>query len=325
MNKEEISLKNISNPIINELKQFESVLNSQFDSELVFMRPLCDYIKTGKGKRIRPILFFLSQGLIGQPDVNTIAIPVFLEMLHTATLVHDDVVDKAVKRRARKTMSVLWGNKSAVLFGDFLLAKALELGVATRNFAILELITELVRKMSEGELRQVFKSHEIKKNIYYRIIKDKTAVLFRASGMLAGLSQSATEEDIMKLGQFGELFGMVYQIKDDILDISGQSKLLGKPAGKDLSDGKFTLPFIMVYNKASEKERKYLKDLISHYSSENLDILYDYVHKNQGIELAEKELRDISNRAGKILQSFSASGYRDLLDKLLQYNYSRKR
>ncbi|MEJ2627742.1 MAG: polyprenyl synthetase family protein [bacterium] len=291
----------------------------------MFLHPLCNYIKSGKGKRIRPILFFLSQRLVGHSDTNTIVIPVFLEMLHTATLIHDDVVDKAVKRRARKTMSVIWGDKTAVLFGDYLFAKALELGISTKNFKILELITELVRKMSEGELRQVFKSHEIKKDIYYNIIKDKTAILFRASCMLAGLSQSGNEKDIMNLGRFGELFGMGYQIKDDILDIAGKSEFLGKTVGQDLSDGKFTLPFIMVYNKASFKERKYLHRLISDSSAENLGIVYDYIKKYQGVKLAERELKIINSEAGKILKSFNVSRHRELLGKLLEYNYLRKR
>ncbi|MFO7890573.1 MAG: polyprenyl synthetase family protein [bacterium] len=325
MNKEEkISLKNISVSIKDELECFESELETNFQSEVKFLQPLCDHMKSGKGKRIRPILFFLIQGLCGQPDVNTVAIPVFLEILHTATLIHDDVIDKALKRRETKTINVLWGNKTAILFGDYLFAKVLELGVATRNFKILEFIVSVVKKISEGELRQAFKSQEIKENVYYDIIRDKTAALFKVSCMLAGLSQSLKEEDIIRLGNFGELFGMAYQIKDDILDISGKTKLLGKSSQQDLSDGKFTLPFIIVYTRASKKEKKYLQDIISEGSAEGLKTAYAFIDKNRGLELTEKELMSISREAEKILKDFNPSIYRDSLESLLEYNYLRK-
>jgi len=322
---EKISLKDIIYPIKNELENFELELKIQLKSELFSLHPLCDYIQSSKGKRIRPILFFLSQGLLSKPDMNTTTIAVFLEILHTATLIHDDVIDNAFKRRERETMNVLWGNRTAVLFGDYLFAKVLELGVATQNLKILEVISKVVKKIGEGELSQVFNNRRIEKDIYYNMIKGKTAALFKASCVLAGLSQSVTEEILIRLGRFGELFGIVYQIKDDILDYSGKTELLGKPVKQDLSDGKFTLPFIMVYNKVTQKEKVYLQNLITDYSTDNLKILCDFIRDNKGVKLAEQELVDINQQAVKILKSFNSSIYRDTLEKLLKYNYSRKK
>jgi len=322
---EEISLKDISNPVKKELKHFESELDSQFVSDLLFLRPICDYIKSGRGKRIRPILFFLIQRLFGKPAKNSTTLPVLLEILHTATLIHDDVVDNATKRRERDSVNALWGNKTAILFGDYLFAKVLELGMTTRNLKILDVITEVVKTISIGELRQVNKSRKIDKDIYYNIINEKTAALFSASCKLAGLSQSASDNDINRLEQFGTLFGTVYQIKDDILDFNGNAESLGKSVGQDLSDNNYTLPFIIVYNTISEKDKKYLQKLIAETNEENLKIAYDFIRENRGVELSEQELESINNRAVNILKNFDASIYRDSLEYLLQYNYLRKK
>lgn len=324
MKKENISVKNINLLIKNELESFESELESKLQSELSFLQPLCNHIKSSRGKRIRPILFFLSQGLGGQPDVNAVDIPVLLEILHTATLIHDDVIDAASKRRESKTINILWGNNTAILFGDYLFAKVLELGVETRNIKVLEYLVSVVKKISEGELRQAFKSQDLEKKVYYDIIRDKTASLFKVSCILAGLSQSMTQEDINRLGSFGEYFGMAYQIKDDILDITGKTQLLGKSSRQDLSDGKFTLPFILVFSQASKKEKRHLLNLINKGSIEDFKVIYDFIDTKRGVQSAEQELMSINCEAKNILKDFKSSVYRESLESLLKYNYSRK-
>ncbi len=322
---EKISLRDISNPVKAELKHFKTELEAQFVSEVMFIRPLCDHIKSGRGKKIRPLLFFLIQGLFGKPAEKSTTIPVLLEILHTATLIHDDVVDNAATRRERDSVNVLWGNKTAILFGDYLFAKVLELGMTTRNLKILGVISDVVKTISIGELRQVYKSSKIDKNVYYNIINEKTAVLFSASCKLAGLSQSASEDDINRLEQFGKLLGTVYQIKDDILDFNGNAESLGKSVGQDLSDNNYTLPFIMVYNTISEKDKKYLQKLITGSNEKSLKTAYDFIRENKGVELSEQELESINNTAVNILENFEVSVYRDSLEALLQYNYLRKK
>jgi len=321
----EILLTDIRDPVKKELNHFETELASQFDSELLFLRPVCDYIKSGRGKRIRPLLFFLIQGLFGKPKIKSATIPVLLEILHTATLIHDDVVDNATKRRERDSVNVLWGNKTAILFGDYLFARVLDLGISTRNLKILDIISEVVKKISVGELRQVFKSRKIDKKIYYNIINEKTAALFTASCKLAGISQSASEDDVNQLEQFGKLFGTMYQIKDDILDFNGNAESLGKSVGQDLLDNNYTLPFIMVYNTISDDDKEYLQNLITDINEENLKIIYDFIRENNGVELSEKELESINNQAVSILKNFDDSVYRDSLETLLQYNYLRRK
>lgn len=319
-----IALEQIIDPVKDELKIFESKYRSQFSSKVEFLQPLLNYLKTCSGKRMRPLLFLLSQGLISKPDVDTLDIAVLLELLHTATLVHDDVVDESTQRRNKKTMNALWGDKTAVLLGDYLFAKVLELGVKIEKFYVLDIIAKVVGQMSRGELRQIIKDDKKQEDIYFQIINEKTACLFGAASMLGGAVKSASADVKNKLKRFGELFGMVFQIRDDILDFSGKSELLGKPAGQDIAEGRFTLPLIIVYNKIKPQERKYMHGLIYGNPEKNKKILIDFVKRHDGIKIANKKVDEISQEALLILKIFDPSPYKDAIEKFFEFNRYRE-
>ncbi|MBN2028882.1 polyprenyl synthetase family protein [bacterium] len=316
----------ISDPVKVELELFEKEYESQFQPNSDFLIPLLEYVNQEKGKHIRPTLFFLVQGLIGKPNLKSIRIAVLLEMLHVATLIHDDVVDDSFFRRGRKTPNALWGNKVAVLLGDYLLAKVLSLGVEAPWKDVLKIISRVVMDMGRGELRQVVigtTAKQIDEKEYYRIIKDKTAALFQATCELAGLIANGTQKERARLNRLGEYFGMSFQIRDDILDLTGKSELMGKPAGQDICNGKITLPIILALKHASEIEKqRFFKKLASEKEIDT-EWIFDFVGRKKGIQRAQAQSALFADKAIAILSTFGSSIYRESIEKLVKHDLVR--
>jgi len=318
-------LKEIISSISEEIELFEKAYLFQFQSDRDFLRPLLNYIGKKRGKRLRPILFFLSQGLVRKPDPNSIPIAVLLELLHTATLVHDDIVDNAAVRRGEKTVNALWGDRVSVLVGDYLLAKVLALGVQSCWKGVLDVVSRVVMDMGRCELRQSLspENREMREKAYFQLIQEKTAGLFAASCELGGLIVPVSLEEKKWLNHFGDYFGMVFQIRDDILDVSGHAEKMGKPVGQDVFNGKATLPLILALEEISEEERQNVITMLKLSKEGDGKWIAEFIKKNSGLEKAQERAEDLTQKALAILKNFKSSVYRDSMERLVMHNLER--
>ena len=255
-----IEIKKIKEPIKEEMEVFEKKFKTSMMSEISLLNRITFFIVKRKGKQIRPMFVLLVAKLLGNEKVNERSYrgAALIELIHTATLVHDDIVDDSYKRRGFFSINTLWKNKIAVLVGDYLFSKGLLLSVDNKDFDLLKIISKVVKEMSEGELLQLEKSRdfEITENIYYEIIRKKTAVLIASCCSIGATSVMSSQSDIDKIYEFGELLGMIFQIKDDLFDYT--NKMIGKPTGIDLREKKITLPLIYTINNVDRKEKKWI-------------------------------------------------------------------
>jgi len=313
--------------VTKELELFEKEYSLQLNSGSVFLQPLFYYIKQQRGKRLRPALFFLSQGLIDLPRPATVRVAVLIELLHLATLIHDDVVDHSSVRRGKKTLNTVWGDRVSVLMGDYLLARVLSLGVETRQSEILEVISRVVLEMGEGELWEVLEGKSIDTTVeeYLRAIYQKTAVFFGAVCELGGLVISASPSEKEKLRQFGEAFGMVFQIRDDILDFSGSAELMGKPVGQDVHNGKITLPLIFALDGISMKDKKNILQKLKRKTGEDRKWVKKFIKERNGIEKTQEKAVIFAKESMEILMTFEPSIYRESMEKLVTGDLERTR
>ncbi|MED5362593.1 MAG: polyprenyl synthetase family protein, partial [Bacteroidota bacterium] len=249
----------LKRPIGEEMELFEGRFSKAMSSKVALLNRITHYIVNRKGKQMRPMFVFLTAKLLGKTNERTFRAASVIELIHTATLVHDDVVDGSDKRRGFFSINALWKNKIAVLVGDYLLSKGLLLCIDNKDFDLLEIISIAVREMSEGELLQIEKARnlDINEEIYYEVIRKKTATLIASCCALGACSVDASQNDIKKMTYFGEKIGMVFQIKDDLFDY-GQQRI-GKPTGIDIRERKMTLPLIYAMKQASPLERRWLK------------------------------------------------------------------
>jgi octaprenyl-diphosphate synthase len=284
------------------------------------------YIVKRKGKQLRPMFVFLSAKLCGDVNESTYRAASLVELLHTATLVHDDVVDDSLERRGFFSVYALWKNKVSVLVGDYLLAKGLLLSLDNNDFRILQLLSEAVRQMSEGELLQIEKSRSLNldESIYFEIIRNKTASLL-ASACAAGAYSTSHDEDVTsRLRQFGEKVGIAFQIKDDLFDYAGED--IGKPTGNDIKEKKLTLPLIYTLNNVDKKTRK---DLIYIIKNENtkrakIDYLIDVVTKSGGIDYTINKMNEYKSEALQILSTFPDTEIRKGFEDMVNFVTDRK-
>ena len=318
-NKDITTGKQLFSCIRKELALFEDEYNKQLQTDNTLLNPVLDYIIEKKGKRIRPIVYFLSQGLIAKPDLQSISLAVLIEILHTASLIHDDVVDRSSKRRGSDTLNTVWNNKVSVLMGDYLLAKVLEIGVAHPSKRVLELISQVVLKMAEGELHHALKDVDVSFSTeeYLTVVRNKTAGLFSAACELGGLAVSASQDQIKRLCELGENTGISFQIRDDILDLNGSFGRMGKPSGQDFLNGTVTLPVIYAMEEAlAQGEAMHYSEIRSRYFVGDTWIK-DFVERYGGIEKARIQIEAFSNRAIDLLRIFEPSIYRDAFEELI--------
>lgn len=318
----------IKAPVSQELKEFNSYFKSVLHSDAKLLNLVSGYVLRSKGKQLRPIMVFLAAKLHGKTTDHTNVAATLIELMHTASLIHDDVVDDSMQRRGLFSVNALWKNKVAVLIGDFFLSKGLLVAVDSKAFEILGLFSEAVKEMSEGELIQIEKARMLSVDFdtYFDIIKKKTASLFVAALASGAKSAHATEEEIERMKRFGEYLGIAFQIKDDIFDYQ-KSSLIGKPSGNDLKEQKMTLPLLYVLSKLSEKEQKKIKKKLKqqekkpHVIEEIIQMTID----NGGLEHAEKVMNDYANKALNELSSYPDSEIKTSLTGLVEYVTSRSK
>ncbi len=323
----EPNLNSIKAPIESYLNEFDKRFKSSMKTSVALLNLITRYITSRKGKQIRPMFVFFSAQLCGGITEKTYRAATLIELLHTATLVHDDIVDDSNKRRGFFSVNSLWKNKIAVLVGDFLLSRGMLTALENDDFALLKLVSGSVKEMSEGELLQLEKARnlDIDEDIYFEIIRKKTATLIASCCACGALSTEANEETIHKMGQFGEAVGIAFQLKDDLFDYEMYNKT-GKPSGIDLKEQKMTLPLIhMLNNMSFIEKRKVIYTIKNHHeNNEKVAAVIEMVNKSQSIEYAKQKMNDYLQKALNILFEFPESNSRNSLESLVKFVIERK-
>jgi octaprenyl-diphosphate synthase len=316
-----LNLKKISGPIINELEIFQKKFSDTLKSKVALVDLITRYILRQKGKKIRPILVLLSAKVSGDLNERTYVAAILVELLHTATLIHDDVVDDAKTRRGLTSINSVWKNKAAVLFGDYLLAKGLLNSLENKEFEFLLTTSEAVKRMSEGELLQIQKARnfDATEQTYFKVISDKTASLIKTCCKLGALSATNNKEKIDNLAEFGENLGMAFQLRDDLLDYIGRKKLLGKSTGNDLKEKKFTLPLVISLKNSPPAKAKEIMKLIKSSSKKKFEQVYNFVSEFGGLDYTQEKIIQYANTAKLTLDIFPDSDAKTSLDELVQF------
>lgn len=322
-------VEQIKQPIAFEMELFEQKFLISMSSKVALLNRITHYIVNRKGKQMRPMFVFLVSKMVANGEVSdrTYRGASVIELIHTATLVHDDVVDDSNRRRGFFSINALWKNKIAVLIGDFLLSKGLLLSIDNSDFDLLKIISIAVREMSEGELLQIEKARklDITEAVYYEIIRQKTATLIAACCSLGAASVKPESQDVETMRKFGELIGMAFQIKDDLFDY-GQEKI-GKPTGIDIKEQKMTLPLIHVLNNCTPKDKKWLINSIKNHNKDRKRVneVIAFVKDNGGLDYAITKMKAFQAEALQILQSYPDSEYKNSLELMVNYVIERKK
>ncbi|WP_304130718.1 polyprenyl synthetase family protein [Ignavibacterium album] len=322
-----IKLSDISSPIKKELDIFQTIFKDSMRSKVGLVDLVARYIIRQKGKKIRPLLVLLSSKIAGGINERSYRGAVLVELLHTATLIHDDVVDNADKRRGLWSINKVFKNKIAVLMGDYLLSRGLMIAVEGKDFDFLGVITNAVKRMSEGELLQIQKTRklDIDEETYFKVISDKTASLIETCCTIGALSATQNEVYINALKKYGHSLGMSFQIRDDILDYEGTSSIIGKPVGGDIREKKITLPLIFAMNKVSRPEANSIKKILkSKNDSESVREIISFVREQNGIEYAYNISRKFALEAKESLEVFPDSQTKLALESLVDFVTERK-
>jgi len=320
-------LKKISQPIQDELEVFNDIYKKSIRSTVGLVDLVAKYIIRQKGKKIRPLLVLLSAKIAGGITERSYRGAVLVELLHTATLVHDDVVDNAEKRRGAWSINAIFKNKVAVLMGDYLLSRGLMIAVDGKDFDFLGVITNTVKRMSEGELLQIQKTRklDIDEETYFKVISDKTASLLETCCEIGALSATDNTEYHSAMKQFGHAIGIAFQIKDDILDYEGTLQLMGKPVGGDIKEKKITLPLIFSLNKVTDKEASRIRRIIKEGSKKHdVKEVINFVRENGGIEYAIEKAKYYSDKAKDALKLLPDSQSKVALEALVDFVIDRK-
>ena len=315
-------------PIKMEMELFEKKFKDSMQSNVPLLNRITYYIIRRKGKQMRPMFVFLVAKMVsdGGFDERTYRGASVVELIHTATLVHDDVVDDSNRRRGFFSINALWKNKIAVLVGDFLLSKGLLLSIDNGDFDLLKLISIAVREMSEGELLQIEKARklDISEDIYFDIIRQKTATLIAACCGIGAASVGANEETVLQMRKFGEYIGIAFQIKDDLFDYSDEK--IGKPTGIDIKEQKMTLPLIYSLNTCSKKDKAWIINSIKKYNRDKVRVkeVISFVKNHGGIEYTTSKMNEYKNKALAILEQYPDSEYKNSLKTMIDYVVERK-
>jgi octaprenyl-diphosphate synthase len=320
-----LRLEHIKAPIAREMEEFEQKFRDSMKTRVMLLDRIMSYIVKRKGKQMRPMFVFLSAGTCGGINESTYRGAALIELLHTATLVHDDVVDEANYRRGFFSINALWKNKVAVLVGDFLLSKGLLLSVENKDFNLLSIVSNAVREMSEGELLQIEKSRklDITEGVYFQIIRQKTASLIASCCAVGAASSSASEDVVASMREFGEKIGMAFQIKDDLFDYGEEE--IGKPLGIDIKEKKMTLPLIYALSRASWMEKRNIINTIRNNSNQPKKVkeVITFVKQSGGIEYANQTMNAFHEDALSLLTTLPDSEYKQSLKQLVQFTIER--
>lgn len=322
-----LKLKDIQTPIAPELAEFESRFKESMHSAVPLLNRITQYVLKQKGKQMRPMFVFLSAGLCGSINDSTYRAASLVELLHTASLIHDDVVDNANERRGFFSVNALWKNKVAVLLGDFLLSKGMSLAVKHNELNLLRVMSDAVEEMSEGELLQIEKARklDIEEQVYFEVIRKKTASLIAACCSCGASSAKAPQETIDRLHLFGEKVGVAFQIKDDLFDFGLDD--IGKPVGNDIKEKKMTLPLIYALQNTNRAEKRRIINMVKNHS-ENKDKVAEvitFVRSSGGMDYANEKMLQYQQEAFAILSSFADNPYKAALEQLVRYTTERKK
>ncbi|TNJ46171.1 polyprenyl synthetase family protein [Tamlana fucoidanivorans] len=322
-------VEQIKQPIGFEMDLFEQKFQLSMSSKVALLNRITHYIVNRKGKQMRPMFVFLVAKMVANGEVSerTYRGASVIELIHTATLVHDDVVDDSNRRRGFFSVNALWKNKIAVLIGDFLLSKGLLLSIDNNDFDLLKIISVAVREMSEGELLQIEKARklDITEDVYYEIIRQKTATLIAACCSLGAASVKPGSRYVEDMRKFGELIGMAFQIKDDLFDY-GETQI-GKPTGIDIKEQKMTLPLIHVLNQASKEDKKWLINSIKNHNKDTKRVkeVIAFVKTHGGLDYAVSKMKAFQKEALQMLEDYPKSEFRASLELMVNYVIDRKK
>lgn len=319
------SIDDIKAPIAKEMVDFEKKFRQSMKSKVLLLDTIMSYIVKRKGKQMRPMFVFLSAGSCGEISEATHRGAALIELLHTASLVHDDVVDDASYRRGFFSINALWKNKIAVLVGDFLLSRGLLLSVEHQDFEMLGIVSEAMKEMSEGELLQMEKARklDITEEVYYNIIWQKTASLIASCCKIGASSVGCDKDMVAQMGKFGQNIGMAFQIKDDLFDYGDAE--IGKPLGIDIKEKKLTLPLIYALNNASRSDRKRILRTIKKDSDNPKKVteVIDFVKNSGGLDYAKSVMEKYYSSAMEILDQLPDTEYKKSLSELVRYTIDR--
>lgn len=323
-----LSLKEIKSVVSEEMNRFEEAFSQSMKSDVFLINKVANYITRQRSKKIRPMLVLLSARLCGEPTQNSYQAAVLMELLHTATLVHDDVVDGAEMRRGIASINAVWKNKISVLMGDYLFSKALINMIKLNDFKALQLMSETAERLSSGEILQIEKARgdTMDEEVYYEMIKDKTASLISAACELGAITVNENEEQAEALARYGENLGMAFQIKDDLFEFVGKRSIIGKPVGRDVKENMVTLPLIHTVENLPEKEaKKILRTMKKGAKNKQVKEIVKKVSNNGGITYAKDRLRDFSEAAIHSLDIFPDSPYKQSLIDFTTFNMIREK
>ncbi|HHN47342.1 MAG TPA: polyprenyl synthetase family protein [Bacteroidales bacterium] len=327
MNKS-VNLKDIRQPIREHLEEFEKTFRNSMKSSIPLLDIITRYLLKRKGKQMRPLFVFLSAGAIGEISARTQRAAAMIELLHTATLVHDDVVDDSYKRRGFFSINALWKNKISVLLGDYLLSRGLLLSLDNDDFDLLKIVSQATREMSEGELLQIEKARrlDITEEMYFEIIRKKTASLIAACCKAGSASAGATTEQLNRMHTFGEYAGIAFQIKDDLFDYQSGNDT-GKPVAIDIREKKMTLPLIFTLSQSGFFEKRKIISTVKNKNTrpEAVNAVIEKVHLTGGIAYASEKMANYRDKALEVLNSFEPNPMTQALEQLVHYTIERKK
>jgi len=321
-----LRLRDIQGVVADEMRQFEKSFAVSMRSDVFLINKVAAYITRQRSKKIRPLLVLLSSKLCGEPTENTYQAAVLMELMHTATLIHDDVVDDAEIRRGLASINAVWKNKIAVLMGDYLFSKTLVNMIKLKDFDALELLSNTAERLSSGEILQIEKARStgMSEEIYYRMIRDKTASLISAACELGGITVTDDAEQIHALSEYGENLGMAFQIKDDLFEFEGKKSIIGKPVGKDVKENMVTLPVLHTVKNLPEKEsKKMLRTMRRGPKNKQVKEIVRQVSNNGGVRYAKEKLKEYSERAIEALSVFPENRYKQALIDFTTFNVVR--
>jgi octaprenyl-diphosphate synthase len=322
------NLSEIKTYLKSDLDKYKKTLVSVLSSNVFLIDNITKYIVKHKGKGLRPLLVILSAKLLSDTNEKTYLVATIVELLHTATLIHDDVVDEAIVRRGFPSINAIWKNKISVLMGDYLLAKSLISATETGDIEIMSILANTAKRLSKGELLQIEKSRklDITEEEYIKMISDKTAALIAACCELGAMTVSKQPEDRNRLKQYGENLGIAFQIKDDLLDFQGDQIILGKPVGADLKEKKITLPLILSLKNSPEKEKKFILRLIKKgVTQEDINRIYEFIQSYGGIESARDYALSYAEKARQTLEPIQDGEAKESALSFVDYIINRKK
>lgn len=322
-----MDIKTIRRPIKSEMLVFQQAFSDALKTDNPLLASIHEFILERTGKLLRPTITLLVAKLCGTINETTINSALSLELLHNASLIHDDVVDETMERRGKPSINARWNNKAAVLSGDYMLSNSLLYATKTKNLRILDIISNIGVFLADGELLQLINTQKSKMNEedYFDIIRKKTAVLFASSAMIGAISVNADEKAVKALGEFGENLGICFQLRDDVFDYY-EDLNIGKPTGNDIREGKVTLPLLYALRNSNDSKKIEITNWINYndFSAENIKAIIQFTHENGGIEYAEKQMEHYKNKAIGLLNDFADSDVKQSLIQCAEFAIKRE-